>query len=242
MILRSRRACSFLFGTRTVTITNRDGVVSPASIIADCFELPPAEAATIREGIFATGSYSVTLGNPIVLTLIKGGVSDVGSCLSEISRFLAARQMSVSTALLLSLGRANEPPGLEGWMARKQARILGGGLGLQDLAKGLLGLGYGLTPSGDDFIEGVILANEVLGSSSEAIRPQLEAYENAFSRTTLLDALDGQYALPIKRLGDALGGHGDLRQAAIGLGSYGSTSGTDVLAGVWYALDRAAKS
>ena len=104
----------------------------------------------------------------------------------------------------------------------------------------MLGLGYGLTPSGDDFIEGMVLVNEVLGSSSREIRPQIEMYENVFSKTMLLDALDGHYAMPVKRFGDALRGRWDVRSAALALSSYGSTSGTDVLAGVWYALDREA--
>ncbi len=65
----------------------------------------------------------------------------------------------------------------------------------------------------------------------------IEAYENDFSRTALLDTIDGHYALPVKKLGDSLRGRGELKLSVRDLFDFGSTSGMDILAGVWFALD-----
>lgn len=236
MLLRSRRACAFLFGDRVVTLTNREGVVSPSSIVVDVEEIPDVDSATIADGIFDAGRFTVALCEAMDLSLEPCGELDVRSCLGILAPFIVEKRMGISTSLLMHLGRAEAPGGIEGRMARKQASLFDGSPGLSELARGLLGLGYGLTPSGDDFIVGMVLAHEVAGSSAREIRSIVEAYDSPFSRTILLDALDGHYALPVKKLGDAMLGNGDLLSAASLLTHFGHSSGSDILSGVWFTL------
>jgi hypothetical protein len=238
LLLRSSRACSYLFGERAVTLTDRRGVVSPSSIVVNADRTPVSEGAVIDEGAFLTDDFSVTLGEATKLTLLSGEPPEARSCLVSITPFITAKRMSISTALLLRLGLVEAPEGLEGWMARRQADLLGGRSDMLELVHGMLGLGYGLTPSGDDFTVGVILASEVMGHGVERLREVVERYENVFSRTALLDALGGHYALPVKRLGDAMLGTGGIRSAARCLTTFGNTSGTDILAGVWFVMSR----
>lgn len=236
MLLRSRKACAFLFGNRTVTLTNREGTASPSSIVVEVGEIPFSGSATIAEGVLDAGNYSVDLGEPRDLALEPSGPLDAPSCLRSLTPFIVKKRMSMTTPLLMHLGRAEAPEGMEGWMARRQASLLEGSPGPIELARKMLGLGYGLTPSGDDFIVGMILAHELAGSSIPEVRGIVEAYENPLSRTILLDALDGQYALPVKRLGDAMLGNGTIGPAADALTRYGHSSGSDIISGVWYSL------
>jgi hypothetical protein len=234
MLLRSKKACAFLFGNRTVTLTNKEGTAAPSSIVVEIEEMPRSDHAAMVDGVLDAGNYSVQLCEPKDLALEPSGPLDMVPCLRSLTPFIVKKRMSMTTPLLMHLGRAEAPEGMEGWMARKQASLLEGSPGPIELARRMLGLGYGLTPSGDDFILGIILAHELVGSSVQEVRGIVEAYENPLSRTILLDALDGQYALPVKRLGDAMLGNGKIGQAAYDLTKYGHSSGSDIISGIWY--------
>ena len=120
----------------------------------------------------------------------------------------------------------------------------------------LIGLGPGLTPSGDDFIGGMLIALHALGRA-EAARllasralPLAESASNAISRALLAAAADGQASAALHRLlHDALRGDCDrmkVRLAAIG--RIGHSSGWDTLAGIaavlraWLAVERVQRS
>lgn len=128
----------------------------------------------------------------------------------------------------------------------------------EDLAEAMIGLGPGLTPSGDDMLAG-LLATLVHLPPDRAVTALLAAVrrrvrERATGRTTLLsaclldDALDGAVAAPFARLlrviAEVLQGPDSgqvdrsvaLRDAVDAVLAIGSTSGADLLLGTAVAL------
>ncbi len=108
----------------------------------------------------------------------------------------------------------------------------------------LVGLGPGLTPSGDDLLGGVLLAlsatrNEALRDALwDVLVPELDALTVPISAMHLSAAADGLagealHALVCATLADAPSLHSALRQAV----SLGHTSGWDTLAGLVLGLD-----
>jgi hypothetical protein len=113
---------------------------------------------------------------------------------------------------------------------------------------GLLGLGPGLTPSGDDVLIGVLLALHAMGQLTRACALDRAIAASAPSATT---ALSGAC---LRAAGDGLGcealhatlgallvddAHG-MTRALRALGTIGHTSGWDALAGAVFALEASA--
>jgi hypothetical protein len=107
------------------------------------------------------------------------------------------------------------------------------------------GTGYGLTPSGDDFIAGFLSGLTVLGrvlridvSTLKKIILGQSKWDNLFSRSTIKNALCGFYMEKIKKLLLALlSGTGDeVEVCATGVLSMGDTSGADYVTGLLVAL------
>ena len=137
--------------------------------------------------------------------------------------------------------------------ARPSASQLSKGLALRDAdlllagAEPLLGLGPGLTPSGDDFLAG-FLGLAVLASPDTA--PLLrkvgrgmlrlaEARTTLLSRAFLAHALVGALAPPVDALAAAIlsgAPRQAVAQAARAASGLGHTSGMDMLAGIVLAL------
>lgn len=111
---------------------------------------------------------------------------------------------------------------------------------------GLLGLGPGLTPSGDDLIGGICIASaaagrmDVLRTLSETIKVAAPTSTSVISAAFLRSAVDG---VGSARLHAALCCLLDDSQTAMtgqrlrDASSTGATSGFDALAGCWLALD-----
>jgi hypothetical protein len=236
LLHRGRHAANFLFGERTVTLSTYAEVLSPSTIIVDASELPEASLAHFAEDGFQTDRFRVELRRSIDLSLKVRLGTDPSDCAETIAPFVTVREHSISTALLLNRGHAVAVKGLEGFVVRKQAEIISGSNGLRELAHGLLGLGYGLTPSGDDFLVGITLVMNLLGRDAVGIRDEVLGYDNRFSRTMLLDALDGHYSSPVLALGSAMARGEGLEARAAELLGFGHSSGSDTLAGVLYAL------
>lgn len=123
---------------------------------------------------------------------------------------------------------------------REAAALLGLGR-----PQALVGLGGGLTPAGDDFLVGALAALEWLGSgpvrqelAREAAKRLGETPE--LSRAFLSRALAGDYSLPVLDLFAALaaGSETDLAAAVARLCAVGHSSGSDLLGGVLWALER----
>jgi len=102
----------------------------------------------------------------------------------------------------------------------------------------LLGLGPGLTPSGDDLLAGVLVALAALGRAPAAralarlLGPRLAHATGEISAAHLCAAMAGQAAEPIHRVVAALAGGVGVQEAITGLDRFGHTSGWDAAAGV----------
>lgn len=117
--------------------------------------------------------------------------------------------------------------------------------GIEVATKGLIGLGIGLTPSGDDYLVGwlaIIRSTRMFGEQGSlelelAIREQLHR-TTAVSRLYLEEALLGQFAEPIRAVCSAVSSGNDrqVEEAAQVLFEHGATSGQDVIVGMIDAL------
>jgi len=121
-------------------------------------------------------------------------------------------------------------------------------LGVVDAADRLIGLGPGLTPSGDDALAGVeaalhVVGHPLAGSVSDAL-DDLDRRTTTVSAAMLRHAVRGEAPERIHRLVAAalgpttLGLVEAIREAV----AWGATSGADTLAGVLTALDAATSS
>ncbi len=127
---------------------------------------------------------------------------------------------------------------LESWLAAAA------GAPPQDAVEALVGLGPGLTPSGDDFLGGMAIALSMSGRAGAAAAlagPVLSAAAHATNRISaahLWAAADGLGADALHRAIDALarGGGAALADALRGLESIGHSSGWDALAGAVSSL------
>jgi len=139
------------------------------------------------------------------------------------------------------IGSARQrPPAIESlalWFA-DQARDLDG-------ARGLIGLGPGLTPSGDDLIGGAMCALHAAGRTAQAVRlaawamPLARSATNRISNAHLACAAEGECGEAVNDAIVAL-----IAGEALDLGridAIGHTSGWDALAGVSLALSATAR-
>jgi hypothetical protein len=108
----------------------------------------------------------------------------------------------------------------------------------------LVGLGPGLTPSGDDLLGGALVALQAVGLEPlrdavwAALRARAEADTNAISLAHLAAAAEGQCSAALRRILNRLmtGATGDLRGCLRAVGDIGHTSGWDALAGLLTVL------
>ncbi len=239
LLHHDRQTSSFLFGDRTVTVSSNKGLLTPSSIVVDTDGLPKASTGRFEGDTFQTDSYSIKLQRPIDLSLPRGMRFDVKSCEEAIRPLVQVKERCISTALLVNQEKVKVPTGLEGLMVKRQASVLSESKCLKELANGLLGLGYGSTPSGDDFLAGVMLVKNLLGEDLSSVKEIVSKYPNHFSRTMLLDALDGHYSAHLGALGAAMVLGTNVERHANSLISVAQSSGSDTVAGVWYALSAA---
>ncbi|MDQ4215429.1 DUF2877 domain-containing protein [Microbacterium sp. ASV81] len=117
--------------------------------------------------------------------------------------------------------------------------------GITAAATLLLGLGEGLTPSGDDVLTGLsFLAAQPGMRLRTALEPLSAAIEDGSERTTLLSTVTARHALRARArqsLHDLVHAIGDddvaaIDEAAARIAEIGHTSGTDILTGVRLAL------
>ncbi len=133
----------------------------------------------------------------------------------------------------------------------EQAFLHRDGAALSRVISGLIGLGYGLTPSGDDFVCGMLYAFCRYGSvvsDAKVYREMLSlAVEEHLSMTNevsamyLRCALDGGYFEVVEGVFDALsnadGIETEMLRYAVGrLISVGASSGSDILCGMLFAI------
>lgn len=212
--------------------------------------LQPAEAgeANCLDGL-TTGDDAVVGGGVIVTGLLRVTVSswwDPVPALAPLSR----QRLQAGCAALQAL-RAASPrqPGLDkgAGPAVLAARCAAGDApGAAEAARRLLGLGPGLTPSGDDMVAGLLLALRLLGGAADggarAVRlaDQLAVTVTRYARdrTTpvsaalLACAARGQAAAEVVNVLRALEGREPAGPAVARLLAVGHTSGADLAWGL----------
>jgi|GEM_PF-1346677 len=232
----SSRAVNFEFDDAVVTLLTKSGVVSPSSVVVDTNSFPMVTTARVVGDVFITDAFRVELGNFRDLGIHERVPVDKKWVARMMAPYIFARERGISTALLMTTGREYQLSGFEKEVAERQQQALELSEDLPGLAQGLLGLGFGLTPSGDDFVLGMIAMGRLLGEDVERLRPIIEDYDNPFSRTILKDALDGYYSEPVYQLLRAVI-DGSLDKTHITrLIKVGNSSGQDALAGMFYSL------
>lgn len=234
---QSRRAMNIQFGRRVVTIQTSGSILSPSSMQVDVPALPEIEEAFLKGDHLQTDAFEVKLGVSENLQFMMKGTFDAQYAYRFLHPWIRAYDHSIAKAVLIHLyDHEVSCHGLEKDFVVKQERVLRESGSLAELAKGLLGIGYGLTPSGDDFILGMVAILHLQRRDPAAIRTVISSYENPFSRTILEDACKGHFAEPLLSLMDHLACGKCTPDAIEAVLSVGSTSGRDTLAGMYYAL------
>ncbi len=120
--------------------------------------------------------------------------------------------------------------------------LLGGDL--ESGARAIAGLGFGLTPSGDDFLAGLLLGMYAVGLPWLERRRVYQAARssNAFSESLLRCAADGCCIEPAQSLIHALfaGTEADVARHTARLSAVGASSGADLAAGLYSFLAHSA--
>lgn len=232
----SRRAINLDFGSRVITLLNRDGILTPSSIILDADALERIEDAFIDGDKLTSSRFSVIIENPADLKLHVHDGADIAFVERVLRSHLRPTERSIMNALLSTLGEEIAPPTswLENVVFRDQIRSLNEN-SVTALASKLLGKGFGLTPSGDDFILGIVSIMDLFGKDVSAFRRLVAQYKNAFARTVLGDALDGYYPRPLLSMLNSLASSTGADCSAASLLGMGHTSGHDMIAGMYYA-------
>ena len=112
-----------------------------------------------------------------------------------------------------------------------------------ETVRGLVGLGVGLTPSGDDVLSGILVATCLPGAALAPLRLTIAAaVQDALALTVpisasfLTDAIRGRAHSRVLDLLHALAGHGDLHAAHAAVLEIGHRSGLDLSAGLALGL------
>ena len=197
--------------------------------------------------IDAAGAATWSPALPLTARLVTG--PDLARRIAA-ARAIAAR--SVRSGGLWPSGAAHSSE--EPWLSRARALIdaLLDGLGNDDgdratgAALGLVGLGIGLTPSGDDYLVGLLAGLEATGHPlhgllAAAVAADVPGGTTSVGAAGLTHASLGAYP---ERLHDVLvavaseaATSGDLVRAVERAMELGATSGSDTLAGLFAALD-----
>jgi hypothetical protein len=253
-LMDDRRGAVVSVHARAVNLLLDDGPLvallpaeSPLHPWAVAVPLPARDLVRITEGAPVRVSGGVVEAGPVRIELAGLEVVDL-----RLRRRL--RALPAAGWKALARGAAAQPPGgpFEPALAAALERFRVGGE-TRGLAA-LVGLGEGLTPSGDDVLVGALAgldaALEVSGDAAALRQGLCSELERGTSRTTRLAAqmLDaaaaGFYAEPVLGLLQTLAlpkpGAKALEQAVAALLAVGHRSGADTLRGIVAALERLA--
>jgi hypothetical protein len=219
-----------------ITLLNRHGVLLPSAIIVDIDKFPRITSGYFKGNQIILDSIRIDLSNPIDLSLVITSKIPIEKTLDSIRPFLKIKSHSISTAVLRLEGVSSSLSGIEKAVSDRQFSILNNSSNLDIAAQHLLGLGFGLTPSGDDFVLGVISIFNILGEDTSQLRQIVNGYDYPLSKTMLLDALDHHYSEPVYNLVSSLSTGPPPDSVLSELVNVGHSSGSDILAGVYYAL------
>ena len=236
---RSRKALNLQFGRKVVTVQISTGVLSPSSIMVDLPELPDVEEAHFEGDVMRTDIFEVKIDSFEDLHFRRRPRFDSCKAIKCLNPWIRPYDHSIAKAMLICLYDLEVACyGLEKDIVGRQEQVLRESGSLPELVERLLGLGYGLTPSGDDFILGILAVLSLRGRDLSDLCGIIHGYENPFSRTILEDACAGCFSEPVLTLMNYLAAGKCQPDAVEALLHIGSTSGRDTLAGMYYALLR----
>jgi hypothetical protein len=181
-------------------------------------------------------------GSDLVLDGVRIDVGGAAPWRGRLPEPVAVREQAsaiASAALAVSAGSPLLGDPFEG-PARRARMLLEQGR-LREAARGLAGLGPGLTPSGDDALAGVVFAlRAALGPRIEAstARAADVLAAGSLGRSFVAFAARGQALAPVHHLVEraAAGDRSGAEDAASAVASVGETSGRDLLLGLAWAL------
>ena len=201
----------------------------PAGIAA---RLQPGALVERRDGALNIGGLTLSVGGAEV---VDAAMPRAGARISAGALLAAAARTGRSSAIRAGLGHEACAAVAEGLALDDPALLLRG-------ARGLIGLGPGLTPAGDDCLVGVLAMMHRARPAGLVAAPGVRTGMAALlTRTTavaaefLRHAIQGLFAEPLLALATADTEDG-AHAAARRLCRRGATSGADTLAGIALAL------
>lgn len=221
--------------TRSFSLTIEDSVIRVSKLA-----LPIENAARYKSKLALTPLYS----GPDLLPLLQFNVEFLG-------QYVVSHSPGKSLAVLLDSTRMSEFQSpfdrkviaqFHSAIAQLKPNEYGA---IEDLSRAftrLHGLGWGLTPSGDDFIAGLLLAREIQSYSHPTIDHSLGSFKvslrsNSLADTFILDALESRFTEPLAQLAQSLVvAKGTIHSHAARVLEHGASSGADTLTGLVIGL------
>mgnify|MGYP000041596358 CR=1 FL=1 len=216
----------------------------PQGIKVDCPQFPEIDLgnrATFRQGVltlFGNTPLSIDVTHAQVIDLTAGRIApDAARVRLALERYLHIETEPASSTLWPVASAPHSRTGLDclcarPWLAARAAQVRAGAL--DNLVAELIGLGPGLTPSGDDFLCGwlwwaTLAKRAELAPLRVAVLKHLTA-TTPISQSLLIAASNGVFleSLKVAEL-DPDAGFSSLAQQ-------GHSSGMDTLAGIAFAL------
>lgn len=257
-------------------VENPSQMTALSIVIPSLFQRSENQAARVKPGNRAIFEGSRLIINDLCID-VAGGRTWEGCLGPEDIKGFSLTRIPLLQEALLQKGKRGGLLGLippiekENPFVLKASQVLGQVLirehetsGMKGLSQ-LVGLGVGLTPSGDDFVSGVLLGERILSllTVSQAEVPEMTQHRrtpHSIEREEIWNVLDRTTSGGKTLLWQALQRHFPyyLIEAARGLArahsleemirvvltavSHGETSGTDALVGLFLYLDRAVHS
>lgn len=240
---------NFAAGNRLVSVVSRQIGMGPVNIIIEGLDPANAEKLEVRgDSVLANNipaPYTEKQVYDSSMDFCRGRRIPDGN-IKWLKTLLAEKAPDKSMAFLLhSPRRARFNPGFEA-KVRDQlqmgADLLLSGQIDRGIAK-LHGCGLGLTPSGDDFIAGLLIGLHTVGDRTRPLRDEIHSYARSGSLlvSTFLDlAHEGRISELVRSLLESMlnKGQDEITNAAVKLFSVGATSGADLCTGLCMGLDR----
>lgn len=250
-----RKTVNLCLGGQLLALQAAGSPLSPISLLTDLEEaalaaLPLAMGDPVRlvGDILQVGGFRFSLRGAAVrsLALSPARPEDLTELAARLQQALAQRRPGGLEPLLLSDAPFAEEP-LFLTAARRRLEGVGRALLASDWPGaaaglgGLVGLGPGLTPSGDDFLcgmlAGLLLAGLWQHPFATCLMRQIASRlpdTNAISAAFLQCALEGQYSEAVVQLSTLP----PVEEILTAFSAIGHSSGSDTLCGVLYLLER----
>ncbi len=230
---RFRRVVDLLLGDEIVALTTPDVGCGPFHLVVDALPaapLPDNVALQVLPGALWIGPWRIALSAKLPLWNPRPAWESL-TCSAD---GLAA----LHACTVQHIGADSASP-FAVWLRGAATSPLGAGEALADLA----GRGPGLTPSGDDFLAGYMLAlwsrrGGAAAAPCAALYAEVAPRTHRLSRAFLAAARDGFADARWQRLLAALAGDDfqAVREATAAVLAFGATSGVDMVCGFLWGL------